>query len=272
MSTHVKTEEQVELPHVAVIIATYNYGKWLIEALASVVLQDYVKKSIVIIDDGSTDETQTYIEQLLDGKFVPAQSVDFNECKGFLHGTVQGVHITYLKVDNGGPARARNVGLKYAVKQGAKVFAILDADDYWQQGKLSKSVLKILDEPETIGAVYTDNFTLNIETNQISREFRESFDYNRLLSHNMVHSGCVINGLALEKVGLYDENLRVAEDYDLWLRIGEQFMIYHLPEPLVTIRAGNHNTSSSVQSEIWQKCWHRVYQKVQERHAKHHSN
>jgi glycosyltransferase involved in cell wall biosynthesis len=272
MSTHVETEDSVELPHAAVIIATYNYGHWIIEAIASVILQDYKKKSIIIVDDGSTDETQSYIEQLLDSKFTPAVSPQFPSATGFIHGIIQGVHISYLKTENGGPSRARNLGLKYAIQQGAKIFAILDADDYWLQGKLSKSVLKILEAPESIGAVYTDNLTLNIDNGQLSREFREAFDYNRLLSHNMIHSGCVINGIVIEKVGGYDETLRVAEDYDLWLRIGEQYMIYHLPEPLVTIRAGNHNTSSSVKSEVWQKCWKRVYEKVQERHAKHNRN
>lgn len=272
MSTHAKTEEVVDVPQVAAIIATYNYGHWIIEAIASVVLQDYPKKTIVVIDDGSTDDTLANMENLLDTKFLECRSLEFPNVIGKMHGTIQNTFITYLKVENGGPGRARNVGINYATKQGAQLFAILDADDYWMAGKLTKSVNKILESPETIGAVYTDNLTINIENGQSSREFRESFDYNRLLSHNMVHSGCVINKLALAKVGLYDESLRVAEDYDLWLRIGEQFMIYHLPEPLVTIRAGNYNTTFSVKSEVWQKCWKRVYEKVQERHAKHNRN
>jgi glycosyltransferase involved in cell wall biosynthesis len=276
MSTHAQAEERVEIPNVGVIIATYNYGQWLLEAITSAVLQDYPNKEIIIVDDGSTDNTEEIMQQLLEDQDGLA-NIGISQAaldKGIIlqkQGVIRNVTITYIKVNNGGPARARNIAL-WSCESRCQLFAILDADDYWMPGKLSKSVGKILEAPETIGAVYTDNFTVNIETNQTSREFRESFDYNRLLSHNMVHSGCVINKLALSKVGFYDESLRVAEDYDLWLRIAEHYMIYHLPEPLVTIRAGGYNTTFSVRPEVWQKCWKRVYEKVQERHAKYDRN
>lgn len=267
MSTHAETEA-VELPHVAVIIATHNYGKWLLEAITSVVLQDYPNKSIWIYDDGSTDNTWEILEELLDGE----------RHETMLSGRIQNTKIVAYTMAIGGnkfpaqgPSKARNELLKKSINH-AQLFAILDADDYWQPGKLSKSVAKFLENPEILGAVYTDNYTINEQTGIVSREFRESFDYQRLLNHNMVHSGCVISKKALATVGVYDEEMRVAEDYDLWLRIAERFMIYHIPEPLVTIRAGNHNTSNSVPTEVWQQNWQRVYQKVQQRNAQRNAN
>lgn len=262
MSTHAETES-VELPHVAVIIATHNYGKWLLEAITSVILQDYPNKSIWICDDGSTDETAEIMESLLDKK-IERVIEEGNTIGGDISGYIQNVKIHYRLQKQCGPSTARNRILKEAVNE-AQLFAILDADDYWQPEKLSKSVAKFLEHPEIFGAVYTDNYTINEQTGITSREFRESFDYNRLLQHNMVHSGCVISKKALQTVGVYDEEMRVAEDYDLWLRIAERFMIYHIPEPLVTIRAGNHNTSNSVPHEVWEQNWKRVYQKVQQR-------
>jgi len=267
MSTHAETEK-LELPHVAVIIATHNYGKWLLEAITSVILQNYPNKSIWIYDDGSTDNTWEILEELLDGeRHETMLSGTIQNTKIYAHTSAIGGN----KLPAQGPSKSRNELIKKAWDS-SQLFAILDADDYWQPEKLSKSVAKILEVPDVIGAVYTDNYTINEQTGITSREFRESFDYQRLVQHNMVHSGCVISKLALAKAGLYDEEMRVAEDYDLWFRISERFMIYHIPEPLVTIRAGNHNTSNSVAPEVWQKNWQRVYQKVQQRNAQRNAN
>lgn len=256
----------VELPQVAVIIANHNYGQWLPQAIASAVEQDYPFKEIVIVDDGSTDDSLEILSQLCPDK----DNKDYTGLASVRYGNIGNVKITaygdFAKVSYPavGPAAARNKALKNHLKQN-QLFAILDADDYWAKDKLSKSVGQFMINPENLGAVYTDNYSLNVHNGNIIREYRESFDINRLLEHNMIHSGCVISKQALEAVGLYDEEMRVAEDYDLWIRIAERFLILHIPEPLVTIRVGQHNTGNSISKEIWNQNWQRISQKIQER-------
>ncbi len=262
-------EVEPKLPHVAVIITTHNYGKWLPDAIASVILQDYPNKSIYIYDDASTDNTLDIFNELLEKQ--PKKEVAPNEIeKETWVGQIRDVKIYAQTATNRtaqGPSFGRNQ-LIMAAQNTADIFAILDADDYWLQGKLSESVVKIMENPEKIGAVYTDTIILNIHDGGTHREFRESFDFNRLLRNNMVHSGCVINKLALQKVGVYDETMRVAEDYDLWIRIAEKFMIYHIPKPLVTIRTGSYNSTNTVPKETWNKCWAYINHKMQTRHKK----
>jgi glycosyltransferase involved in cell wall biosynthesis len=249
----------VKLPQVAVIIANHNYAQWLPQAIASAVEQDYPLKEIIVVDDGSTDDSLEILRQLCPDK-------ENNTFIGHIGDTKI---IAYGDFDNRGypalgPAAARNKAIKNHTKDN-QLFAILDADDYWAKDKLSKSVAQFMMNAENLGAVYTDNYSLNVRNGNILREYRESFDINRLLEHNMVHSGCVISKQALEQVGLYDEEMRVAEDYDLWIRIAEKFLILHIPEPLVTIRVGSHNTGNSISKEIWNHNWQRISQKIQER-------
>ena len=257
--------ESVDLPLVTVVIANHNYGQWLPHAVSSVLAQDYPNKQIVIVDDASTDGSVDIMKQ-----FLP-EVIDERES---IHGVLDGVNVLGLcdlqgvGFPNVGPAAARNLAIK-ATWKNTHLFAILDADDFWNQGKLSKSVGKFLENPERIGAVYTDNYSLNVHTENITREYRESFNFHRLLKHNMIHSGCVISKAALEQTkdifGYYDEMMRVAEDYDLWIRIAEKFLVYHIPEPLVTIRTGQHNTGNSIAPKVWQENWARISDKIKMR-------
>lgn len=241
-----------QLPSCSVIIPTYNYGHWIESAIDSVVTQDYPNKRIVVIDDNSTDDTE--------GFFVKREHRVLNN--NWLEFLYKGVQVLYSKnPENYGPSKSRNIGIK-AVWDDTHVYAMLDADDYWLENKLSKSMWKIIENPEHIGVVYTDNFNLQINTGIMTREFREPFNLHRLMEHNMVHSGSVISKLAFAKCGLYDENLRVAEDLDRWLAIAHKFIITHIPEALVVARISEHNTTSSINKDIWQKCWQTIGAKL----------
>jgi hypothetical protein len=128
----------------------------------------------------------------------------------------------------------------------------LDADDAFVQGKLSKSIFKILEFPEHVGAVYTDYLHLGYD-GTFSYESKEPYARERLVQDCIVHSGCVISKLALSKVGLYNEGLRTCEDYNLWLKISNYFIITHIPEYLHIVRVGQHQSSHTVDPERWKQ-------------------
>lgn len=247
-----------QLPIATVIIATYNYGKYIKSALDSVILQDYPLKRIVIIDDAGTDNTYQDVQSWMDDK----KEVKVSDELGLaILGKYKDTSTVLLhNNENKGPSYSRNKGIKVTWPD-SHVFAILDADDEWVQGKLSKSVMKILEDPQRIGGVYTDSDNLNQETGIKLREYREPFDLPRLLGgHNMIHSGCVFNKLALQECGLYDESLWVCEDLDLHLRIAQKFAYVHIPQPLVIQRV-HSNSLSAGNTEKYQAAWRYISQK-----------
>ena len=85
----------------------------------------------------------------------------------------------------------------------------------------------------------------------------------------IVHSGALISKDALnsvlEETGYYDEKMRTCEDYDLWMRISEKYIIAHVPKSLTKVRVTGDNSSFIVNQEVWQKNWRRVVEKMQQR-------
>lgn len=245
--------QNVNLPKVGVIICNYNYGQWIKDAIGSVVTQDYPNKEIYVIDDCSTDNTLEIMGTFQEVTHSPLLISDENiSKKHWLR--VGGVNVYFMVAShNGGPSRARNIAISKAAANGCQIFAILDADDIWLQGKLSKSITKILEDPQTIGGVYTDYLHLNTETNTLTYESKEPYSRLRLVNDCIIHSGCVINGLAIQQCGVYDEDLRVCEDYNLWLRISNFFVFIHIPEELVIVRVQPNNSTLTVDKERWQR-------------------
>ena len=72
----------------------------------------------------------------------------------------------------------------------------------------------------------------------------------------------LINKKALDQVGLYDESMRTAEDWDLWLRITSKFVAIHIPVPLSTYSVTGFNASDTVPSEIWHKNWEKIRDRI----------
>src|SRR5438552_8026864 len=109
-------------PLISVLIDTYNYGRYIEQAIDSVLAQDFstAEREILVVDDGSTDDTPERMR-----KYGPA--------------------ITYLRKRNGGQASAFNFGLTRA---GGKIVALLDADDYWLPGKLRRLAEEFEKNPE----------------------------------------------------------------------------------------------------------------------------
>lgn len=253
---------QNSLPKVGVIICNYNYAQWIKDAITSAAGQDYPNKEIYIIDDCSTDNTKEIMAGFIEFTTKPLtiSNKDIQEVHWL---NINDVNAYFMIADrNGGPSRARNIAIKKALANGCRIIAILDADDIWTQGKLSKSVSKILEDPQIVGGVYTDYMHLNTETNTLTYESKEPYSKIRLNQDCIVHSGCVINGIALKQVGLYDEELRVCEDYNLWLRISNFYMFVHIAEPLVIVRVQPNNSTLAVSKERWQRDYYLAKQRA----------
>lgn len=231
-------------PTVGVIIPTFNHKQYIDSAIESVFNQDVLPDYLIIVDDGSSDGTYEYV------------SDKYDDCSLF---SMSGVH----HEKSLGPAAARNTGIK-ALWDKVDVFFFLDSDDIYEENKISQSIKKWGEAPDMIGCVYSDYLTLNSNGLKL-QQFKEVYSRERMLQECLPNCDSLITKKALEQVGLFDESLRVCEDLDLWLRISEKLMLVHIPEPLLTIRIGEHSSSSSVSKDLWQKCYSRVFDKMKQR-------
>lgn len=251
-------------PQVTVVIPVHDHMDWVFEAVESAARQDYRPLRIVVVDDGSTDGSADAVARQLYRPKGPSQQGEPWACLGQLTKWKVDVLVHRFK-DARGPSFARNWGMK-AAWEGTDVFAFLDSDDLYEPGKISKSVARFLDAPGLVGAVYSDYDTLRPDGLRV-REWKEPYSRQRLLQECIVNCDSLVSKEAIDAVGGFDDTLRVVEDYDLWLRLSEKFLISHVPESLVTVRVGEHSSTSRVQTETWRRCYARVFEKLRERAA-----
>lgn len=251
---------------VTTLIANYNYGKYINDAIDSCVKQTYKKQSICIVDNGSTDGSIEKIKSRLSNIKRVDSNVDI------LQGKIDKIDTIFIDIGKPiGPSAARNLGIEI-LKNHTDAFMILDADDIMMPEKIEKMVSVISRYNGQVGVVYADYNTLNVDTGNVIREYKEPFSQGRLHQECIVHSNALILKNALLQVkdqfGYYDQHMRTAEDYDLWLRISEKFMIYHIPEPLTLVRTHSENSTNTVDNSVWQQNWLRIQEKFRARHAK----
>lgn len=196
---HVQPQQR---PQISVIITTYNRPQMLLQALDSALAQTMTDREIIVVDDGSSLD----IEQVLS--------------------TYEG-RIQLIRKENGGLASARNAGLKVA--RGHFV-AFLDDDDLWSPDRLS-ALFSVISDDETIDVVFGDMRYVNAEGLPIEHRtcFRDRppppgpVHPEMLFICNVVPVGAaLVRYTAIAEVGFFDEKLKTAEDYDLWLRLSEQ--------------------------------------------------
>ena len=231
-------------PTVTVIIPCHNHADMVSDAIRSVQIQDYHPINIVVVDDGSQDDPVQIIQE------------DFRD---------SGLNIIILQNQNPvGPSAARNMAIKECWDE-SDLFMMLDADDLYLEGKVSKSVQKYLENPDDIGIVYTDAIIKNIHTKTEIHEFRQPFSREALEQECIVSNTPLVSREAIKSSGGYDESMRTCEDWDLWLRITESFVAVHIPEPLHVYHVTGKNSSDTVSKEIWQQNWTKIHQRIQQR-------
>ncbi|RVU49828.1 glycosyltransferase family 2 protein [Rubrivivax rivuli] len=192
-------------PQVSVIIPVYNGERFVAEAVNSALAQDYPSKEVLVIDDGSRDRTTNILASY-------------------------GSTIRVISVPNGGPARARNLGMREA--QG-EFIAFLDADDVWAHGKLSAQVAHLQAHPET-GVCYTGWHVWHSTAGSWHRPegWPEVFEGvaavparsgrifgDLLLDCRLLTTTVMLRSSIARAEGEFDINLPVGEDYDYWLRL-----------------------------------------------------
>lgn len=235
---------------VTVIIAHKDYNNYLKLAIDSC-LNQTMPVNYVVIDDGSKTPPRPPDWPITkDGDYTVYEQ-DSNK-------------FVYLPKSQG-PSMARNIGI-FESWENTTHFQILDADDIMLPNKCE---VLFNNFDNNTGIVYADYF---IESNGIKKmEFKIPYTQSELIEHCIVHSGSMISKEVLEMVSengyFYDPQLRVAEDYDLFLRCSEKMMIKHVPEFLTIVREHSLNSTYSVQNEIWQSCLSRVHHKRYIRNA-----
>ncbi len=196
-------------PLVSVIIPAFNAGGFISETLDSVFAQAYRPMEVIVVDDGSDDKTS---------KIVKNYQPDKQD------------RLVYIYQKNSGPSAARNAGIR---KSNGKYITFLDADDLWPKGKLQKQVELMEGNKEVVllfGNVKRFSEERGIaESMFIRRQITKDFfgdkfyvkdAYRKLLTRNFIPTGTVIIRREYFQNGvIFDENLKLVEDWDLWLRI-----------------------------------------------------
>lgn len=241
-------------PQVTAVIPLHNHVAWVVDAVKSVISQDYDQLRLVVVDDGSTDHSHLEVLGLL--KDVRAANLQWI-------GTAEGRTVMVMRAPLAqGPAAARNLGIK-AAWNGTEIFALLDSDDVYVSTKISKSAERF-SQSESIGVVYSDYTTFRNDGLRV-REYKPAYSRELLLRECVVNCNSLVSKAAFEKCGLFDESMRVCEDFDAWIRISEHFILSHIPESLVNIRVGPHSSTANVKSDLWQACYARVFEKLRQR-------
>jgi|TARA_R110000751_G_scaffold235884_1_gene337240 alpha-1,3-rhamnosyltransferase len=256
----------MSLPRVTVLIANYNDEKYIDNAIESAVNQDYLGPlTICIVDDGSEDSSWGIISSYF--KDPTETEIDTGTLLVSKNaGRYNNTDLVAIRSTNSGPSEARNIGINHTIDD-TDIYAILDSDDEMYENKISECISVFKQGDGMIGVVYADYDTIHVDSGRIIREFKEPYSRRRLTQECVVHSGSLIlkEALqsALEDTGYYDKTMRTCEDYDLWMRISEKYIIAHVPKALTKVRVTGDNSSFIINKETWQKNWLRVMEKTQ---------
>lgn len=216
-------EIMYNLHTVDVIIPVFNGERYIMRAVETASYQTFPPKSIIVVDDGSTDNTAS---------LLAASSF--------------GIPLEVIRQENRGLSSARNTGIKHST---SKFVAFLDADDEWYPTKLEEQlkVFMVADSERNLGVVYCNYREIDAHGNVLvgkplpelrGKIFTELLDGNRISgsgSSVLARRDCFI------QAGLFDERLKACEDWDMWLRLAMFFEFDFTPNTLVKIRKHPEN-------------------------------
>lgn len=204
------------MPLVSVIIPTYNRGELVTKAISSVINQTYKNLEILVVDDGSTDNTSEILKEI-----IKAQR-----------------NIAYLRKQNGGCASARNKGLENAR---GDFLTFLDSDDQWEAFAIEKMVNALLSN--SVDIVYSPSIEVfpngkEVINLPVSANRPEDLAASHFINTNVRNGSFMFTRAALTKTGFLDESLRFNEDSDFFQRLAINNKAAYLPYP--TVRVLNH--------------------------------
>lgn len=203
---------------ISVVIPTFDRAHTIGRALDSVLNQSRKADEIIVIDDGSTDDTSSILENIRD------------------------IHV--IHTENNGVSSARNSGIK---SSGGNWIAFLDSDDEWMPQKLEKQISLIQSNSE-IKLVHSNEIWIRNgkRVNPQKKHEKSGGDiFRKCLPLCLISpSSVLVHRDLLDEVGLFDENLPACEDYDLWLRICAKHRVHYIEESLI-IKYGGHEDQLS---------------------------
>ncbi len=233
------------MPKVSVVIPAYNGAKFLAEAIESVLAQTYRDFEIIIVDDGSTDNTRQVVDIFKDS------------C------------IKYIYQKNQGVSAARNRGIGLA---GGEYIALLDADDIRLERSLEKQVA-VLDENPGVGLVY-GQLSMMDEGGKVYRTKGSSF-MNRsgivdkkeqikelLFSCNIMPSAVLMRRSCFNEAGGFHGGLSIAEDRHLFLRLAKRYQVAYIAEPIVKYRLHPDSLHRHVDPDTAEKAYSLILREV----------
>ena len=220
----------MNVPLVSVVMAAKNYGRFLRQAIDSVIVQTEPNWELIVVDDGSTDDTAAVLKRLPPDR-----------------------RIRVMPSDRLGQPRAKNLGLRFAR---GEFIAFLDADDAWEPTKLEKQ-LAVFAADDRVGVVSCDRLLMDERgaTRPVSPEsatsgVRGDVLERIFLKNSICFSSAIVRRHSFERAGGFDPELDLAIDYDLWLRVAAHDRFEHIDEPLVHYRTGHANLSSRLADRV----------------------
>jgi cellulose synthase/poly-beta-1,6-N-acetylglucosamine synthase-like glycosyltransferase len=204
---------------VSAVIPAYNYGRFLKRAIESVLAQTRPLDEIIVIDDGSTDDTREVVSHF-------------------------GDRVRYIYQENGGLPYARNRGIAAATSDW---IAFLDADDWWLPEKIQLQLDAASQDP-AVALVYTGMWLVTPEG---TRTLQPAIEVHRLWP-TLRYCNCVSNGSAamirksaLLAEGAFNESLRACEDWDMWIRLARKYKFACVPEPVTAVAVWPNSMSTN---------------------------
>ena len=206
---------EINAPLVTVYVTNYNYGHYIEIAIESVLSQSMRDFELIIIDDGSTDDSVDIITRY-EGR--PNVRIIFQKNKGL--------------------NRTANIALHAAR---GKYIMRLDADDYLDPQALLV-LTKVLEDDVSLGLVFPDYYYVDVQGNVIGQERRHNFDAEVSLLDQPAHGACtMIRKQCLQSIGGYSEDFKCQDGYDLWLRFIEKWEVINVNLPLFYYRKHGEN-------------------------------
>lgn len=213
-------DQRLDLPKVSVVIPTYNRAHIVGEAIRSILNQNYPNLELLVVDDGSRDDTLAALAEF-------------------------GSQVRYLRKPNGGPASARNLGVREAT---GEYIAFLDSDDLALPGRLHTLAAALTKAPKAVLAYHWFRVIDGHGRARIGRRCRLSGNvYRELLSESMkgpiYPSASMVRRETLRSIELFDESMLVADDTDFFCRLARVGEVVLIPEELSLLRRFGDNVS-----------------------------
>jgi GT2 family glycosyltransferase len=226
-------------PTVSAVITTFNYARFIPAAIESVLSQTLRPDEIIVVDDGSTDDTAEVVARYAE----------------------RGVRYVYK--ENGGGSSARNAGIAASK---CELVAFLDADDRWLPHKLERQVEQMVKHPQ-VALVSGGEWQVDEQGEHPYLVARETLEAARVFKKILVENFIGNTSLALvrrsvfDKVGAFDEKVPLGHDWDMWLRIAKAYPISVIGEPLIyyTRHSGSLSAGKIEQRYRSNREFHRRY-------------